>query len=89
MSVRCCGSVGSTIVSEVMNLRKLAQARPTMPCIPLVIRGNGYYSSVLKALQGPTDRGVQSQRHVVAEARVVAHVLAGGRAQSTAKHDGV
>ena len=29
--------VGSTInVSEVMNLRKLAQARPTMPCIPLV-----------------------------------------------------
>ena len=37
VSYRCCGSVGSTInVSEVMNLRKLAQARPTMPCIPLV-----------------------------------------------------
>ena len=37
---RCCGSLtlGSTInVSEVMNLRKLAQARPTMPCIPLVM----------------------------------------------------
>ena len=30
-------AAGSTInVSEVMNLRKLAQARPTMPCIPLV-----------------------------------------------------
>ena len=23
-------------ISKVMNLRKLAQARPTMPCIPLV-----------------------------------------------------
>ena len=31
-------TLGSTInVSEVMTLRKLAQARPTMPCIPLVI----------------------------------------------------
>ena len=30
-------TLGSTInLSEVMNLRKLAQARPTMPCIPLV-----------------------------------------------------
>ena len=40
VSYRCCGSLtlGSTInVSEVMNLRKLAQARPTMPCIPLVL----------------------------------------------------
>ena len=39
VSYRCCGSLtlGSTInVSEVMTLRKLAQARPTMPCIPLV-----------------------------------------------------
>ena len=35
VSVRCCGSTIN--VSEVMNLRKLAQARPTMPCIPLVV----------------------------------------------------
>ena len=45
---RYCGSAGSTInVSEVTNLRKLAQARPTMPCIPLVILNSARVGSLI------------------------------------------
>ena len=38
VSYRCCGSSGFNDQRQwIINLRKLAQARPTMPCIPLVV----------------------------------------------------